>query len=729
MSKTFKDRALPLMDKGLAVMPLKPQTKEAFIPDFPRVAELANRKQVLAWDKENPNYNVGVVAIMGRHCFLDDDCGGALVDMILKDTGIDLRKYGTYYVRTAKGYHFYFKGTVASIVLGNCKKAGVYDFQANDKYVVGAYSVHPSGYIYEPMNPDAPIKEIPEEIVKWLTEHKDARAGNGFAHLEERPLSEDFDPKEFIRHYELAGHWEENKYILDECPFAGRYHTNGHGKRDPKATCLLYDEKGFNFSCLATTCEGWGAGIGKTISKLNETHAPFEGDIWEKQPVEELLDVFGAEEVDVFENDVKAPSDDPKAPAADVSEGAAASEASGGEELDAALEFPEECLYGKAGKLARQMNTPLGLAYPALVTAFSVLPRADEMLGTRLNLYCGLIAAPEMGKNESIKRGLIFANLVKDVDFKRSPIGGDAQLTHLLGDKQGKKKSDPRDPGPKRLLLVNNELTDVLKKTGIDNSTLGSRLCDLWDENDYTKPVDRQTVTVDCRLSWIGGIPADEKKADRFTQLFGVETNHGLYPRFVFGYFGGEWAYVPFEMPEPLTNEGDAADAFATANGGLAVVSSIDPEARKLLDEWTPDIVGKGRLKYNCKKWAILTAAINGEHRVTAACARKAIRMFEWQVAIRRKFQPGEADDRNREAQFTDILLKALVAYGGDKKFVSWKRIANDRKWVRQIDPSIILRAIANLDKIGTIQHEKYDEENGKPLGSKIRLTKMKEKK
>jgi len=730
-----------MMDKGIAVMPLKPMTKEAFIPNWQTVAPLANRKQVLAWDKENPDYNCGCVAA-GRHVYLDDDCGGGLADMIQKDTGIDLRKCGTYYVKTAKGFHFYFKSTEQSIMLGNCKKAGTYDFQANDKYVVSALSVHPSGYVYEPVNPNETIREIPDEVVKWLSEHKDGGVRSAGAEPE---LVEGFDIDALIKHYKLAGHWEGDKYILDECPFAGRSHTDGHGKRDPKATCLMFNGT-LGFSCFAASCEGCGAGIGRMIQKLNETHEPYRGEIWVGVPIEDLIDAFGAVEADDDATTTKVDPTDTtgggyEAPAAAVGEAARASEASTGEEaseaLDPTLEFPEECLYGKAGEMARAMNTPLGLAYPALVTAFSALPRLDEMLGTRLNLYCGLIAQPEMGKNESIKRSLVFAGLVKDMDFKRSPIGGDAQLTHLLGDKPGRKKSDPRDPGPKRLLLVNNELTDVLKKTGIDNSTLGSRLCDLWDENDYTKPVDRQTVSVDCRLSWVGGIPADEKKAERFTELFGVETNHGLYPRFIFGYYGGEWTFVRCKMPEPLTNENDAADAFANANGGLAVVSSIDPEAQKLLDGWMPDIVGKGRLKYNVMKWAILTAAINGEHRVTVACAKKAIKMFEWQVAIRKKFQPGEADDRNREAQMADRLIKAVKAYGGDTyrtkinpadgkpirvyKFVSWKRIAHDRKWATQIDPSIILRVIQNLDRMDIIKHEKYAD--GKPVGFKIRLT------
>ena len=316
---TFKDRALPMLARGIAVMPLKPQTKEAFIPDFPKVAFLADRKQVLTSDQENPDYNVGCVA--GLCCYIDDDCGGAMGDMILKDTGINIRKM-TYTVRTYKGYHSYFKSTVESKLLGNCKKAGVFDFQSFDKYVVGPLSVHPNGTVYEPVDPNAPIREIPKEIVEWLDQHKDQKAGNGHAQEHERPLSDKFDVEAFIEHYELVGHWEEDKFILDECPFAGRYHTDGHGKRDPKATCLMVGD-GFGFSCFAASCEGCGAGIGKLIKKLNEDHEPYRGEIWEPIPVDDLLDTFGAVEDLIEQGHDSIPIEtSPEAPAAVVGEAA-----------------------------------------------------------------------------------------------------------------------------------------------------------------------------------------------------------------------------------------------------------------------------------------------------------------------------------------------------------------------------------------------------------------------
>jgi len=552
----------------------------------------------------------------------------------------------------------------------------------------------------------------------WTKESVDAHLRKGFA------LAEKKEP------FAYEGGW---KWQMD-CPF-----DESHKCPDAFAMWKPGDEP--NVHCSHNSCAEW------TQKQWQAKWSEASGEKW-PQPdyAAEAKEIFGAEILD------------PGLCAA-TAEGAAEAEREeeqedAGEHLDASLVFPEECMYGRAGDLARQMRTPLGLAYPALVAAFSVIPAADTMLGTRLNIYCGLIAAPEAGKNESIKRALAFAE-VPDLDYRRSAVGGDMQLAVLLGDKPGKKKGEPRIPGPRRKLLVNNELTDVLKKTGIDNSTLASRLCDLWDENEYDKPSDRGTIFVDCRLSWIGGIPADEKKADRFTELFGLETNFGLYPRFVFGYSGGEWTYVPCDPParpqveddgmeSDKGGEADQAHLVTAVNGGMTTVTDVEPAAKRLLDNWIPPVVGKGRLRYNLMKWAILTAAINGERRVTTECARKAIQFMEWQVSIRRKFRPGEADDRNREAQMSEKLIAALKDYDADThtervipetgeivkeyKFVSWRRISADRKWAVKTDHSIILRTITNLDKMGVIKHELYDDDNGKPIGSKIRLVTRKAK-
>jgi len=143
------------------------------------------------------------------------------------------------------------------------------------------------------------------------------------------------------------------------------------------------------------------------------------------------------------------------------------------------LDFPEEAMYGEAGVLAREMHVPLGLAYPAL-------------------------------------------------------IGG---LFTLIGDKaSGKRNDKTRVAGPRKLLLLTHEMTDVLSMTGLENSTLAPRFCDLWDDPEFIYPTKDYNISVNCRVSWVGDVPCTAENPARFTELFGAETSHGLYDRMILGY-------------------------------------------------------------------------------------------------------------------------------------------------------------------------------------------------
>jgi hypothetical protein len=62
------------------------------------------------------------------------------------------------------------------------------------------------------------------------------------------------------------------------------------------------------------------------------------------------------------------------------------------------LAFPEDCMYGRLGELALDMQMPLGYAYPALLAAYSYVPMADRMCGCRINLNAVIIAPVGVGK-------------------------------------------------------------------------------------------------------------------------------------------------------------------------------------------------------------------------------------------------------------------------------------------------------------------------------------------
>ncbi len=403
---------------------------------------------------------------------------------------------------------------------------------------------------------------------------------------------------------------------------------------------------------------------------------------------------------------------------------------------DDPLSFPEECLEDdRLGDMARDMKLPLGVAFPAILACVSVKPNLERMCGARLNIYCALIVKPGGCKNETIRRGLIVTGLVNGLDYTKSAPGGDAQLIGLLGDRPSRKKADnpeERIPGPKKMLLVTNEIGDVLSKTGIDNSTLASRLCDFWDNSEYTKLVGKDQVHVDCRLSWLGGLPAIVDKPDKFSEYFGGETNFGLYPRFIYGYSGTKFNFRDWEPPSRsqsaanamLTSEDDAVEYLASFNNNdTTVVHSIGPEAMKLWEEWEPggNPDDEGRIKYNGKKIAILKACFNGEHEVSEKRMRQAITFMQWQVNIRKTFRPGVAKETNREAWFTEHLIPALERAGACKQFVSWRRISLRNHWDEKIDAGVQIRTVENLVKLGRLIEEPEDEDERKSRGRRHR--------
>lgn len=744
----FRDRALPLLKRGICVVPLAPKGKNPIIDDWPNMAS-SNPKQVELWNARWPDANVGCVATMGK-CYLDDDTGD-LKERIERETG---KKFPhTYTVLTSvkksgkRGNHYYFESTPQSIELGNAKLAGAYDFQENNKQVVGAYSVHPSGVVYTPADPRAPITPIPDWLVKWMKENCDAAQPQQHDMDGQHPVDADFDFPEFCDHYGLQlTEGKSGKFFL-ACPYKGDWHTND-GKKDVGATCILFDGSRVGFKCLSTNCEGSGKSFGQLIQKLNETHEPYLGVIW---PEREDASVDWAE-IDWLDVNPEAREVQPGETPRLNSDGklyvetpsgkeevrfgeAAAQEAQAVAQQDDPLAFPEECLEGdKLGDIAKELLVPLGVGYPAILACASVQPNLERMCGARINIYCALIVRPGGCKNETIRRAILASELVSGEDYSKSAPGGDQQLVSLLGDHAGKKRGDPRVPGPKKLLLVTNEIGDVLAKTGIDNSTLASRLCDFWDDSEYQKTIGKELVTVNCRLSWLGGLPASWDKPDKFRELFGSQTNFGLYPRFIFGYSGTRFNFRDWEPTIRPTseqtftavgNEDEAADAMAwTNNNRIVVVQRISGEAQALWEAWepsgTPD--DRGRIKYNGKKVAILKACFNGETEVSLVRMQQAILFMGWQVKIREVFRPGEAKESNKEAWFTERLLPCLERAGAAEKFTEWRRISLNNRWDEKVDAGVQLRTVENLIKLGRLIGEPDEEGEKKRKYPKVKL-------
>jgi hypothetical protein len=297
------------------------------------------------------------------------------------------------------------------------------------------------------------------------------------------------------------------------------------------------------------------------------------------------------------------------------------------------------------------------------------------------------------------------AKILLDLRYKDEYLpavpAGTRALMNLLGDRpSGKRGSKERIPGPKKLLLITHEMTDVLKMTGVENSTLASRLCDFWDDNLHVYPTGKDgVISVDCRLHWIGGVPASAENPTRFTELFDSETSHGLYDRLLIGYSEEKFNYKPWQPPSGGEETMDFSDYTAGVRPAPSV-KAVSDGAEKLFDAWQP-AGGGSRIKQNCIKVALITTMMNHEDMVTEECMRCAIGIMEWQIELRKVFQPGEAV--NDEAKCRVAILAAMEAAGAKHAYVNVRRMAHDRKWGNRFGDRIVKNAIANLADMGEI--------------------------
>jgi hypothetical protein len=649
------------------------------------------------------------------------------------------------------GCHLVFRHTPRSIELGNRDAKGsdrheLWSFRADNRYLVAAGSTHPNGSLYRLVRDCEPVP-VPDWVVDYIASHGNAdrpkpNKGDGPS------LDAGFEFADFLDHYGLAvdGKETDGWNTLSECPAVGRRHL-GNG------TAIYHDGESLHWSCLADGCDLHGKTMGEVIRWLNTEGGfePYPGRIWEEQSDEEFCEAMGIEMACGGPGPQEAgPASSPRdASAIAILGGVGLAEAPREEEPEPApgpapppvpqqpepappvpvesrapgLEFPEAALYGRLGELARGMRMPLGLAYPALLACYSVVPNADEMCGVRINLYTALVARKGGGKNTAIRRARESLWIAPE-SCSKFAAGGDTQLCVALGDRpkvneKGTRDGRRREPGPRKMLLLNNEISEMLKKSGIDASTLADRLCDFYDDNEFQKMVRGEMVRVDCRISWLGGIPATVEEPDRFRELFGAATNDGLYERFVFGYEGGRrFKYGRWEPPPPPPHENrDLDEDIATGVHGCTLVQSVRPGALALKDEWvSPREGGEGntRLEFLLLKVAILTASANDEEEVSVPCMRAAIAFLEWQGRLKEVFQVGMA--KNLEAEFDAMAIDAIQRLNEKTgTYVNWRRLRHDRKWDDRYGASNVSRWMeALLGSGGLICLMRKDEE-GKP--------------
>jgi hypothetical protein len=324
--------------------------------------------------------------------------------------------------------------------------------------------------------------------------------------------------------------------------------------------------------------------------------------------------------------------------------------------------------------------------------------RGQGQCECRINLYVPLIAPVGGAKDMVINRALKALSIPQE-DISGCTVVSDRGLMHELGDRPGDKRSDPRVPGPKKKLLVSEEMGDLLKKASIENSTLFGTFTNFWDKNQKAVSDAKGRQEADCRLSWVGGIPIKKNAPEEFAEAFGSQSAKGLLSRMILGYTDQKFRYRRGWRPRYQSPE--LNEDFTTSETAPSVFG-LEPEAEAMWDTWDRPQDEDGRLRYNLMKVALLTASGNRESVVSVRCMRCAITLMDWEAALRDVFKPGVAEN-TQAAKFTETAVRTLARLGAASRPINWKTIANNYDWVERFSAQIVNWGISSLIEVGKL--------------------------
>lgn len=155
MSTTFLDAALEYAAAGIPIFVCHPGSKKPATANGhkDRTCDLG---QIRAWFDEHPHANIATVPADNGWCVIDKDPGGQ----------IDLP--ATYIVRTPRGEHHYFQGSLPPTTGGLGPHV---DTRGNDSYVLLPPSRTPDGEYVE-LTPGAVPAVLPDWVPRALAERK-----------------------------------------------------------------------------------------------------------------------------------------------------------------------------------------------------------------------------------------------------------------------------------------------------------------------------------------------------------------------------------------------------------------------------------------------------------------------------------------------------------------------------------------------------------------------------
>lgn len=611
------------------------------------------------------------------------------------------------------------------------------------------------------------------ELLKWLVENSSTKQHD--PGVRPRKLRPDFDANDLFDHYnwELADQFTKDGieyFVFGSCPIKGEPHTDGVRS---KKTCLIVG-KTVGFKCMVCDEYDYHGLIEHMLEQGYEEYPNYvyadEDDSIASEEKREAPYVLGepnAQAENLFPAEKKcyrknctcglehvetsmAPEkraaldkilreadeeeegrerENPAPPniiSAERLEKMMSREARFAAYVDVEpQEIPNDALYGQMGRWARAMELPLSIAYPAILTCYSALPKYDEILGVRFNLFTAIPMPVGGGKNLALDRAVKILGLREGQDYMDATMGGAGGLFNAIGNKmEGKGKQKIEIPGPRKMLINAAEFAATMINCKLDNSTLAAHLCNLWDKNCTSSPIQSGKREANCRVSILGALPIEKDAPEAFRKYFGEETGRGLHSRMILAYHDSKidnrwaerWGYSP--------EANDVTDYVVATNPP----ERWSPEAESYYSTMQLPNDFDGRALYNLKRVCLLTATANGDKVLSLDCLKSAELFMLWQMQLKNFFRYGESE-RVTPGELSVTVMSTLRRIAKEGKYerspviggvlhINLARVVHNFGW-EKYGVEAVQWTVASLIKLSQLQQGKKRNTKSKIVSSK----------
>jgi hypothetical protein len=647
----FQDIAAPLIAMGIPITPVRPDTKAAFIPDFPTTASTDPTK-IKEWNKMYPDFNAACVARAedGGVWFWEVDSPDVL-QRIAKETGHDVAaEVQTFKVRSRPGRgHFYFRHNERSKTLGNISQTYVlgqdWSVRTHHQYVVAPGSIHmDTGLPYVALNPGTSLSEAPDWLLDWLVSQKIQKmsAVQGTSGTDTPRNERGLVPHGAIHGYMLTQAGKLRQMGLDqpeiEVALLKLVHDNCEAPIDDSkvvqmSRSICNFKPGESKALLLTGSTAAGAAVAGTDAGPYETPEEINFETIEYP----LFPKWVMTGTSIYENFVKP-------------------YCAANSRIDYFMWMPTAALM--MNYLGTKVSVPLK--------------------GWKSSLYLVLIGEKGRAhKSASIKDGMkyleyagvlnMYSKEIKNADGKT--IVWEAGSPEGLG-------TDMQRTNCKNAVLFYDELSALVAKASIEGSGMNSALLKMYESNNFSNSIkskkDAFTVTPDSYVATVITATTDKKFTEQWSKLAGEDT--GLDDRFTF-------VYQPETMPERKIQETVSFHEAAQATRVL-IDKAVNQKNFSFFDQ-TPFKVAQEkydtRALIRAEKWALYFAIDQGLTEIDEECVEKGIALARYESEVKKYLMTYEA--KNDESSIQQGIIRLLKKSRGRVEYRDLERKLSSNKY------------------------------------------------